>query len=222
MSTPPRILILYAHPSPHMSRVNRRMIDVAHAVPNVLVHDLYETYPDFHIDVHHEQMLMADADLIVFQHPVQWYSMPSLLKEWVDAVLEDGWAYGPGGTALNGKDFWLVASTGGVHESYETGGYHQYPFDAFLPPYRQTVALCGLRWLEPLILHGARQIDEAAVEAHVADYLNRLRTYPAWAAADGEAGEARAAVAGDDAVGHADAGDDSRTIRSKDEERGSL
>jgi glutathione-regulated potassium-efflux system ancillary protein KefF len=181
MNPLPRILILYAHPSHHLSRVNRRLIDAAQSLPNVTLHDLYECYPDFHIDVAQEQTLLAEADLIVFQHPVQWYSMPSLLKEWVDVVLEDGWAYGPGGTALHGKDFWLVVSTGGVHESYDTGAYHGHPFAAFLPPYRQTAALCGMRWQEPLILHGARQASDAAIGAHAQDYLHRLQTYPAWA-----------------------------------------
>ena len=39
--------------------------------------------------------------------------MPPLQKLWLDEVLRYGWAYGPEGTALRGKDVWLVASTGG-------------------------------------------------------------------------------------------------------------
>jgi glutathione-regulated potassium-efflux system ancillary protein KefF len=181
MSPAKRILVLYAHPTPHHSRINRRLAEAAQAVPNVRVHNLYETYPDFYIDVQREQALLAEADLIVFQHPIQWYSMPSLLKEWVDVVLEYGWAYGPGGTALRGKDFWLVVTTGSVEESYQEGGYHGHEFPAFLPPIQQTALLCGMRWLPPLILHGAHQVDAAVVDAHVAAYLQRLVTYPNWA-----------------------------------------
>ncbi len=87
MPADPRILILYAHSTSHLSRANRRLSEAAASLPNVLVHDLYEMYPDFHIDVAHEQAVLADADLLVFQHPIQWYSMPSLLKEWVYVVL---------------------------------------------------------------------------------------------------------------------------------------
>ena len=54
------------------------------------------------------------AQLVVWLHPVHWYGMTPLLKLWVDEVLAFGWAYGPGGTALRGKDLWLVASTGGA------------------------------------------------------------------------------------------------------------
>lgn len=180
MTAAPRILVLYAHPASHRSRINRRLAETAYALPNVHVHDLYETYPDFHIDVAREQALLTGADLVVFQHPIQWYSMPSLLKEWVDAVLEHGWAYGPGGTALQGKDYWLVATTGGPSESYQDTGYNHRPFAAFLPPFQQTAELCGMRWLPPHVMHGAHQANDAAITAHVAAYRERLAAYPHW------------------------------------------
>ena len=78
---------------------------------------------------------------MVWQHPIHWYGMPPLMKLWLDEVLAFGWAYGPGGTALRGKDLWLVASTGGAEESYRPDSYNRYFFDAFLPPYEQTAAL---------------------------------------------------------------------------------
>jgi len=176
----PRILIIYAHSTHSRSKVNRRLIEAARTVSNVLVHDLYENYPDFYIDVEYEQRMVADADLVVFQHPIQWYSMPALLKEWVDLVLELGWAYGRDGTALKGKDFWLVATTGGPHESYSEGGYHGHEFSAFLPPIEQTALLCGMRWLAPFILHGAHDVADAIVEAHAEEYRKRLASYPNW------------------------------------------
>jgi glutathione-regulated potassium-efflux system ancillary protein KefF len=180
MSPTKRILVVYAHPTPHHSWINRRLVESAQAVPNVQVDNLYETYPDFYIDVQHEQGLLVEADLIVFQFPIQWYSMPSLMKEWVDVVLEYRWAYGPGGTALRGKDFWLVVTTGSREDAYQESGRHGHEFPAFLPPIQQTALLCGMRWLPPLILHGAHKVDDAAVDAHIATYLQRLVTYPNW------------------------------------------
>ena len=180
MTATPQILVLYAHPAAHRSRVNRRLAAAARAIPNVTLHDLYETYPDFHIDIPREQALLAQADLVVFQHPIQWYSMPALLKEWLDLVFENGWAYGPGGTALKGKDYWLSVTAGGPVESYRESGYNHRPFDAYLPPFQQTAALCGMRWLSPHIFFGARQADDAAIAAHVAQFQEQLRTYPAW------------------------------------------
>jgi glutathione-regulated potassium-efflux system ancillary protein KefF len=103
-----------------------------------------------------------------------------LLKLWLDEVLAYGWAYGPGGTALQGKDLWLVASTGGPEESYHPQGYNRYFFDAFLPPYEQTAALCGMRFLPPLVLHGAHRVGRDEVQAHADVFAQRLSTYPDW------------------------------------------
>jgi glutathione-regulated potassium-efflux system ancillary protein KefF len=174
------VYLLAAHPNWRESRVNRRLIEAARAVPGVEVRDLYGTYPDYDIDVAAEQARAAAARLIVLLHPIQWYSMPPLMKLWLDEVLTLGWAYGRGGTALEGKDLWLVASTGGPEASYHPRGYNRYFFDAFLPPYEQTANLCGLRFLPPLLLHGAHRADESQVAAHVQVFAQRLRTYPDW------------------------------------------
>lgn len=175
-----QILVLAAHPNWRESRVNRQLLAAAQRVPGVAVRDLYALYPDYDIDAAAEQASLAAASLVVLLHPIQWYSMPALQKLWVDEVLAFGWAYGPGGTALRGKDLWLAASTGGAEHSYHPQGYNRYLFDAFLPPYEQTAAMCGMRFLPPLLLHGARSAPDADVAAHVAVFEERLRTYPRW------------------------------------------
>lgn len=175
------ILVLVAHPAMEQSRVNRRLMQAAAtASARVVVRDLYALYPDYLIDIDAEQALLASAKLIVWQHPIQWYSMPPLMKLWVDEVLSFGWAYGPGSTALRGKDLWLAATTGGLQESYHPDSYNRYFFDAFMPPYEQTASLCGMRFLPPLRLHGAHRADDAEVDAHLAVYAQRLSSYPQW------------------------------------------
>ena len=183
--TSPDVLVITAHPQMEHSRINRRLMHAARKLsPNshstVVVRDLYSLYPDYLIDVPAEQALLSEAKLIIWQHPIQWYSMPPLMKLWVDEVLSFGWAYGPGGTALRGKDLWLVTTTGGPQDSYHPKRYNRYFFDAFLPPYEQTAALCGMRFLPPLVLHGAHKASEADLAAHAAMYAQKLADYPAW------------------------------------------
>jgi len=182
---PAEVLVIAAHPALEQSRVNRRLLQAARSPAakddaRVAVRDLYALYPDYVIDVPVEQAALAAARLIVWQHPIHWYSMPPLMKLWVDDVLAFGWAYGSGGDALRGKDLWLVASTGGPEESYRPESYNRYFFDAFLPPYEQTAALCGLRFLPPLLMHGAHRAAEAQIQGHAQVYADRLSTYPEW------------------------------------------
>lgn len=179
-----RIYLIAAHPHWRESRVTRRMVDAARdaatAGARIDVNDLYGTYPDYAIDADAERARVEAADLLVLVHPIQWYSMPALQKLWLDEVLAYGWAYGEGGTALRGKDLWLVASTGAAEDSYHPQGYNRYFFDAFLPPYEQTATLCGMRFLPPLVLHGARSTDHESFEAHADTFARRLASYPDW------------------------------------------
>jgi glutathione-regulated potassium-efflux system ancillary protein KefF len=183
-ATPPQVLVLLAHPDVHHSQVNRALAQAARALPHVQVRDLYALYPDFMIDAAAEQAALLAADLIVWQHPMHWYGMPPLMKLWLDEVLDFGWAYGQrdGGTAqaLRGKDLWLVMSTGGAEAAYQPQGYNRHFFDAFLPPYEQTAALCGLRFLPPLVQHGAHRLSREDLQAHVQTYVDRLQRYPDW------------------------------------------
>ena len=175
-----KILILAAHPHLEHSRVTRRLIEAAQSVNGVELRDLYRLYPDYLIDVAAEQRALALADLVVWLQPLHWYGMTALLKLWVDEVFAFRWAYGPGGHALAGKDLWLVSSTGGGEAAYRPEGTNRYFFDAFLPPYEQTAALAGMRFLPPLVLHGAHRVSDAELNAHVAVFADRLATYPDW------------------------------------------
>ncbi|MGH8797063.1 MAG: NAD(P)H-dependent oxidoreductase [Caldimonas sp.] len=182
------VLVIVAHPQLEQSRANRRLMQAARnaaaeaggAQPSIVVRDLYALYPDYLIDVAAEQALLARARLVVWQHPIHWYGMPPLMKLWLDDVLVFGWAYGPDGTALRNKDLWLAATTGGPEDSYRPNSYNRYFFDAFLPPYEQTAALCGMRFLPPLMLHGTHRASDEQIRAHAAVYAERLASYPAW------------------------------------------
>src|SRR5690606_18500727 len=129
-----RVLVLFAHPALEKSRVGRRLLDAIQSVPSVQIHDLYEEYPEFDIDVEREQELLRSHDVIVLMHPLYWYSTPALLKQWFDLVLEHGFAYGEGGRALQGKRLLCAISTGGTHAAYQPGGYHDITIGELLAP----------------------------------------------------------------------------------------
>ncbi|MET0382961.1 MAG: NAD(P)H-dependent oxidoreductase [Burkholderiaceae bacterium] len=170
------ILLLVAHPDIARSRVNRALIAQARRLSagDVEVRDLYALYPDYVIDIDAEQSALAAARAVVWLHPVQWYSMPALMKLWVDEVLAFGWAYGPGGRALAGKCLWLVASAGGTEGSYGEDGSNRFGFEHFLPAYRQTAALLGMRFLEPNIFFGAHRAGADEIAAHAHAFAARL------------------------------------------------
>ena len=166
-----KIIVLFAHPRPDRSQVNVPLADAARRVDGVTFVDLYAEYPDFEIDVDREQERLLAHDVIVFQHPVYWYSSPALLKEWQDLVLEHGFAYGSEGRALEGKILLNAATCGARREVYTAEGGYRHELRDYFVPFEQTALLCRMRYLPPFALFGAgHAADEDRLENHLSDY----------------------------------------------------
>jgi len=113
----------------------------------------------FSADIKREQQLLIEADLIIFQFPLWWYSMPALLKGYIDRVFSYGWAYG-GVQALAGKKI-LVSMTTGAPEFAWTEDKRGTIKDIFKHLFIGTFGLCGIQTLEPFVVYGAkRQTDQ--------------------------------------------------------------
>ena len=145
----------------------------------VTVHDLYERYPDFNIDIFIEKDLLNHHDIIVWHHPLYWYSCPPLMKQWIDMVLEFGWAYGPEGNALVGKKAMNVITAGGTKEVYCTEGKNHYTIREFLRPFEQTARLCGMEYLPPFAAMGTHRLTTEELKNHVSQYQELLRSLQA-------------------------------------------
>jgi glutathione-regulated potassium-efflux system ancillary protein KefG len=169
-----RILVLYAHPRLRRSVVQRAMLDAIAGLPGITARDLYADYPDLMIDAQREQAQLLEHDLLVLQHPLYWYSSPAIVKEWLDIVLEEGWAYGAGGTRLHGKYLLNAVSTGGPREAYHDQGRNRFPVRSLLAPFDQTAYLCGMGWLEPFVIHSGRRLEPAALSGRAERYRDLL------------------------------------------------
>lgn len=170
-----RILVLFAHPSIDRSEVNKELLAGAYAVADITIVDLYREYARLQIDIDREQQRLRDHDVIIFMFPLYWYSTPSLLKEWQDLVLEYGFAYGEEGDALRGKVFFCCLTAGGPETAYCSQGSNQYSLRELLRPLEQTANLCGMRFLAPFALYGARTaLEEERIDCHVEEYTRLL------------------------------------------------
>ena len=170
-----RVLVLHAHPDPARSAVNAALADAAGGIEGVTLVDLYRDYPRFKIDVDAEQARLAEHEIVVFLCPFHWYSVPALLKEWMDRTLEFGFAYGEGGDALAGKALLVAISAGGAEEAYSEQGHNRFPVRDLLRPLEQTANLCRMRFLPPFVLFAAlRAVEDGRLEAHVGNWTRLL------------------------------------------------
>jgi glutathione-regulated potassium-efflux system ancillary protein KefG len=168
------VLVLFAHPLLEKSRVQVELLKIAGTVKNVTVNDLYERYPEFDIDIAREKDLLLKHDIIIWQHPLYWYNAPAIIKQWMDLVLEHGWAYGKNGFALKGKRIFNVISSGGGEGSYQQEGFNKYTIHDFLRPFERTAVLCRMSYWPPFWVHGVHLMEPTVIQQYCAQYRHML------------------------------------------------
>lgn len=123
-------------------------------------------------DIKREQAFLSEADLIIFQFPLWWYSMPALMKGYIDRVFSYGWAYGSG-QALAGKKV-LVSMTTGAPAFAWTENNRGTIKEIFKHLFVGTFGLCGVESLEPFIVYGAKRQTMQDKNIIFETYRNRL------------------------------------------------
>lgn len=166
-----KILINLAHPVRARSRINNALIKAVEGLDGVTVNDLYARYPDFIIDVANEQQSLLEHDVIIFQHPLYWYSYPSIIKEWLDLVLQHGWAYGSEGDKLANKVVFQTITAGAEDSSYQKRGYNEFTLREFTYSFRAMAKQCKMKWLPPFAVLGIhRGLSDQQLEKYLEEY----------------------------------------------------
>ena len=166
-----KIVILVFHPVLHKSRVNKTLLKAIEGIDGVSCRYMYDLYPDYQIDIKKEQEVLQQHDIIVWQHPLYWYSSPSLLKEWLDLVMEHGFAYGREGRALDGKKVLSAISSGGRRNTYGSKEGVKFSIRQLLTPFEQTVTLCRMKYLPPFVTHGTHLLNQEQIDEAAEDYM---------------------------------------------------
>lgn len=113
-------------------------------------------------DVAAEQARIERADTLVLVFPVYWWSMPALLKGWIDRVFSNGWAFdfkdGSVTKKLQHLTVHLVGLAGDDAASFDRHGYResfrtQIDYGIF--------GYCGARVLTSEILFESETLDPA-------------------------------------------------------------
>ncbi|PGM50889.1 NAD(P)H-dependent oxidoreductase [Bacillus sp. AFS053548] len=167
-------LVIITHPNLENSRINRTWMEELKKQEEITIHTLYQAYPDGKIDVEQEQKLLESHDRIILQFPFFWYSTPSLLKQWQDEVLAYGYAYGPDGDKLHGKELGLAISTFGPVDSYEPTGYNNFTMETLTTPLQQTSNLIGTKFMPLFVLNGVAHVSEEELLENAKAYVKHV------------------------------------------------
>lgn len=145
------LLIVSGHTDLNDSVVNKIVLDeLRKAFPEAEIDVLSELYPDYQIDVPAEQAKAEKADVIVWQFPMFWYSMPSLLRRWIETVFVHGFAHGSKGHAVEGTKLIASFTTGAPAEWWTKEGAGYTLEDLMDPQLKGTAGLCRMD-LQPYV-----------------------------------------------------------------------
>lgn len=141
------ILLINGHPAYGRSFSNKIIVEKLRDEfgDNLLIHELAKNYPDYVIDVAQEQEALQKAEVVVWEFPFFWYSVPAILKKWVDDVFSYGFAYGPGGDKLRGKKILYSFTTGGDALAYTRDGHNRHSIEEMATPLLSIANFVGMR-----------------------------------------------------------------------------
>lgn len=176
-----RMLILNFHPDPAKSRVNAALAGAAATLPDTEVVTMAHQREGAAFDYAREVERFASAERVVLQFPVQWYSGPSLLADWMAQILtmafyvraqEDG-------ARIEGRRLLIAAVAGNTPENYQPGGRVAIPLPDLLRPFEATARRCGLEWTAPFIVYRSSFLTDAELAHETARYRQRLEAFAA-------------------------------------------
>ncbi|MFF7456852.1 NAD(P)H-dependent oxidoreductase [Kitasatospora sp. NPDC008115] len=127
-----------------------------------------------------EQEKLRWADAVVFQFPLWWFSVPAILKGWIDRVLTFEFAHGPALAppysegALGGKRALLAVSVGARESAFSDRGAHGPLADVLFPLQHGVLWFTGMAALEPFAAYGTVSLAEEGFEAVAEAYGRRL------------------------------------------------
>ncbi|RMI42377.1 NAD(P)H-dependent oxidoreductase [Streptomyces triticirhizae] len=130
-------------------------------------------------DVRAEQERLRWADAVILQFPLWWFSVPAILKGWLDRVFSGGFAYGPGVKPygegeLTGRRVLLSVTHGAGAASVGPRGIHGPLHELLFPLQHGVLFFTGMSVLEPFAVPDAPDLDEAGYRAVAAAYRERL------------------------------------------------
>lgn len=134
------------------------------------------TLPD---DIRAEFDLVMWADLLILSFPMFWFSVPAILKGWIDRVLLSGPTYGGkrfydrGGLA--GRKGLLAFTLGGRPHMFGPRAIHGALDDMLRPLLRGTLYYVGMDVLPPFAAYHVPYITEDARARILDDYRQYLR-----------------------------------------------
>ena len=170
-----KTLVLFAHPYFEHSTTNVRLLECYDDLDNVTFRDLYEDYPDFHIQPFRERKRIVEYNRIIFHFPIIWFGLPPLLKLWIDEVFDMRWVSENGINILSGKDALIITSVGGREANYTSEGKYETTVEELLAGLKVSLKVNDIDLKKIHVFYNADNLTDEQLEVHCKELSQTLK-----------------------------------------------
>ena len=132
-------------------------------------------------DIQAEQDKLRWCNALILQFPLWWFSLPAVLKGWVDRVFTAGFVYGDGmwydNGGLKGRRAMLSLTTGGPEKMYARDGINGDINDILFHINHGMLFFAGFQVLPPFIAWAPAHVDDQQRAAYLEQYRQRLLAF---------------------------------------------
>ena len=171
-----KTLAIVSHPYAEQSQAIKALEQAAQISSDVTVRNLESLYGSdvAGFDVAAEQQAYAGVDRVVYLFPIHWFNLTPMLKAYLNQVWTYGWAFGPNGTALKGKEMLVVVTAGAKKHTYSAEGLIESSMDDVLTPMKASALYVGMTFAAPLAFYEAMGVGKDALASFQHSFSQRL------------------------------------------------
>ncbi|WP_407406155.1 NAD(P)H-dependent oxidoreductase [Chryseobacterium sp.] len=158
-----KTLVVFAHPYLEHSHSNVELVNFYVRHQHFTLRDLYEEYPDFHIAAFRERKRLKNYDRFIIQFPIIWFGMPPLLRLWIDEVFDRSWLKDDVENPLEGKEVYIVVTTGGKERSFSKTGTYQYTIDELISGLIVSLNIFKAKIMDITIVYEANKLSKKEI-----------------------------------------------------------
>jgi glutathione-regulated potassium-efflux system ancillary protein KefF len=165
-----KTLLIIGHPKYNNSIANKTIAENIIKETKITYRNLSKLYPNYKINVKKEQSFLLKSDLLIFQFPIYWASMPAILKLWFDEVFTNGFAYGSS-YQLKNKRVLVSVTLSGKNNTKSRLNVHE----KILFPFKGISEFCKMKYLIPQILYEIDYSQNKPIEFFIEKSLNHSK-----------------------------------------------
>ena len=154
-----KTLVLFAHPFFEYSTSNVELVKVYRNQDHLEFKDLYEEFADFHITTFRERKRIREFERLVFHFPLIWFSIPPLLKLWIDEVFDMTWSPEVN-HPLQNKDAVIIVTVGGKEINYTENGLYKTTITELLQSLTLSLNVNNIKVSDFIIVYDADDLEK--------------------------------------------------------------